>query len=107
MGTQEAIKLMANAVKPWSEVFSTEREYKGYDNQREIKGCLMCQKVECDNCLYRKEQAAKGRPLKANPSLLEYFAVQGMSVKEICETLNISRKTYYNYKKKGKKDESK
>lgn len=106
MDIRSAERLCSSCYLPWQK----KAHYDDFetDTKEQIMMCLNCCKEECDNCIEKPKK--KGRPCKADTSLIQTMIDSHMSVKAICEALNVSRKTVYNYKnslKKGKENESK
>lgn len=81
--------------RPWLSEDSASEFAESYyaETQDKIDTCLSCPLSECRDCMEHK--ASSDSKLNDFKTLLG----TGLSIKKICETLNISRRTYYNWKK--------
>lgn len=102
MGISEAITLMENAQLPWAQCKCPTATYYGIDGKSEIRMCLHCTKAECDDCL---SQTSEDKKTKKETLFDELFR-KGLKEKEVCEIMQISRRTYYYYSKKRKDKEN-
>lgn len=108
MPENEAIALLRNCTIPWrsADAYITDHcemmyRYR-YDSKEQVNRCLRCTKSECDNCLDNVHYADMGKRAskwaKAKEIFCKYFYA-GLSRKEICDRMDISRSTYIRYKK--------
>ena len=102
--TSMLIRAASGARKPWLSPDALFEFKYAIDSQSAIDKCCVCNRAECVNCLARGERIGKkGRPRAiAENALAEFMSMIQRNVpqKSICEQLGISRKTYFNYKKK-------
>lgn len=97
------MKAALSARLPW---FSPDAEpeyaYRT-DPQEQIDKCCSCPNAVCINCLSGRKSDHRGRDEKlSDPSVFIQLIAEGLSVKQVCATLGIGRKTFYNYKNKLK-----
>ena len=105
MNIYEAQRMVRGASMPWeNNRRAKEPTYIGIDGKEEMMRCFNCTKEVCDDCVAKKTRAEK---ISETQSLIEKLSKQELTVKEICATLDISRRTYYYYKERMKKNESK
>lgn len=86
----------------WLSVDSMQSVRKIYsqEEQTKINKCLSCQYDECVNCLdkHYKHESKRGKNT-VDLEQLQYLLSLKRTIPEICEEMNISRRTYYNKKK--------
>lgn len=100
----DLVRLISTAVMPWfsTDALAVSSESYYSESQNRIDMCIGCSKRECDNCLAnRNRTSVRGRPkLNINFAILKNMIANGDDSKTICNSLNISRRTYFYYKRK-------
>mgnify|MGYP002508161532 CR=1 FL=1 len=100
--------VLRHGIYPWNEPRRKPRAtenpvFYGGDTQSQIDLCLNCKRSKCINCLdhrksyYVPRTARKERMCKFRERFAELFS-KGLTAKELCEEMNISRGAYYRYK---------
>lgn len=88
---QALIKAVQNAMLPWA--IGEKLNIQTWDTQSQIDRCCNCPFVECFDCI--SQQKAGGRGQKRDLSEFKKLLALGLSRKQICEQLNISKTTYF------------
>ena len=90
----QAGELVVRGRYPWNNRFEKPKTtiVFGQDSKQEINKCLACRNAECNNCLCQDKTALA---IEKCESLLQ----QQKTEQQICALMNISRATFYRYKK--------
>ena len=94
----DLISLAQTAKKPWNTIDAqTAIRYRS-EPQVSIDKCMSCSFDECCNCL---SSGKSGHVEKKKPSAFKEFErlfSSGLGKESICKHLQITTRTYYNYK---------
>ena len=108
MSEDELLRMARNSVTPWRSLDACSRRAKNprglggeyvLDGEGSAKECFSCEKVECDNCHSKYHKEKKAIRMKKTREIFLLYYCTGFSKKQICEIMNISASTYYNYLK--------
>lgn len=92
------IRAAMSARLPW---LSPDAEYSmvyTMDTQEQIDQCCHCSRDVCVNCIAGGKQGFIGSQKKADLSMFAQLVRDGLSVRQVCESLGIKRSTFYNYR---------
>lgn len=93
------VRAAMSARLPWLSP-DAEPEYTyTVDPQELIEQCCHCSKAVCVNCIAGEKQERKGgSQKKADLSVFTQLVRDGFSAKQVCMTLGIGKRTFYNYR---------
>jgi response regulator of citrate/malate metabolism len=94
LAERQLIDSAFSAVKPWNSIDAMSLKHVSSEEQALIDKCCNCQYPYCFNCIQKKSSTV--------PKYMRFVELitTKLSAKEICEELNISRASYFNYKKR-------
>lgn len=108
MWGDDYVRLASTAVIPWQSVDALSKRHKNprglggeyvLDGEGLIAECFNCQKEECDNCHSKLHKDKRAVRMRETRRIFLLYYCTGFSKEQICEIMNISAATYYNYLK--------
>lgn len=108
MWGDDYVRLASTAVIPWQSLDACSRRAKNsrglggeyiLDGEGLTKECFNCEKDECDNCHSKTHKDKRAVRMRETRRIFLLYYCTGFSKEQICEIMNISAATYYNYLK--------
>ena len=99
---EELVKAVANAVLPWN--IGEKINVPTWDTQEQIEKCCNCCFADCTDCLSMKKTVGRGN--KRDTTMFDQMFSKGESRVQICNTLGISKATYFRMVKQYKGEHS-